>query len=207
MSFDSSPREESFLSTEDVIIIESLNLNTLSGLDEWGRQLKRQPIFVSLFVYSHVDPAGSNDNLSSTLNYGTLCKKVSSFTESSSFKSMEGLALGIAQVVVLNCGAQRVKVRIEKPKGHLYAEGAGVEIIRSQSQLLQEKEILSTLSTLSTSASTSSVPPSPASSLSNQLNTSSITNMNDLNSSGDHIFLRNLTLHAIIGCNVWERVK
>lgn len=115
----------------DEIIVDNLVVRNIIGVDSWERH-KRQPVHISITVYCNVNDAGSEDLLSKSTNYGTLCKAVTVFSETSAYKSVEALATGISRMCFETFPISRIKVRVEKTKALLRAESAGVEIIRSK---------------------------------------------------------------------------
>jgi dihydroneopterin aldolase / 2-amino-4-hydroxy-6-hydroxymethyldihydropteridine diphosphokinase / dihydropteroate synthase len=94
-------------------------------------------------MHTNVRNAGNSDSLSSSINYGVVCKTVESFSERTAYRSIEALAGGIARTVVMECGADRVTVRIEKPRALLHAACAGVEISRTR----RDVEVIDAVST------------------------------------------------------------
>ena len=75
---------------------------------------------------------GEHDDVRQTLDYANVTKAVADFAEATQFKSVEGLAEGIAQLCLAQCGVPALTVRVEKPRALLNASAAGVEITRSR---------------------------------------------------------------------------
>ncbi|TPX33892.1 hypothetical protein SmJEL517_g03311 [Synchytrium microbalum] len=164
----------------DTIFIKDLEVRNIIGVDSWERS-KRQPLRISISIYSDVKDAGTHDSLTSSINYGTVTKVVQEFSERTEYRSVEALAGGIAKVVIDKCGAERVKVRVEKPRALLHAACAGVELVRSKSDI----EALDAAS---------------------KGTTSDDGNSQQLDVTGeDLIFVNDLTVSTIIGVNAWER--
>ncbi|KAJ3075096.1 trifunctional dihydropteroate synthetase, partial [Quaeritorhiza haematococci] len=171
----------------DKIFVRSLSVRNIIGVDNWERS-KRQPLSITLTLHTNIAPSGSTDALSKSISYSTVAKKVQAFSEQSTYRSIEALAIGIVRVCVMDCGAEKVTVRVEKPRALLHAEAAGVELTRSREELEQmmrdeEERRLPTTSSLK--------PPRPSS--------------YEPIPGTDQIFIRSLTLNTIIGVNPWER--
>lgn len=178
----------------DYIIIKNLTVHTVTGLDEWGRDRRLQPILISLSVHTDLSGVGAHDVLTDSLSYGTLSKKVKSFTESTACITVEGLALSIAKYCFGEFAMiQEITVKVEKPKGHLYAEGAGAQITRTRKDMEIEEALFKEYE--------------GKINLESGLLPLSWKERMDANVDMDFIFLKNLTIHTIIGCNPWERVS
>ncbi|KAJ3033213.1 trifunctional dihydropteroate synthetase [Rhizophlyctis rosea] len=166
----------------DKIIVRDLEVRNIIGVDAWERS-KRQPLNINITIYSDIDASGEKDLLSESINYGTVAKTVQEFSEKTSYRSVEALAQGIAEVCVRDCKAGRVTVRVEKGKALLHARCAGVEITRS-------REDIDLIDHIRKAGIGSTHPHPPA----------------RLDAIGeDQIFIKGLVLNTIIGVNAWER--
>ena len=114
----------------DRIVIRDLRLRGILGINDWERR-EKQDIVVALDVYLDLAAAGRSDDVEDTLNYRTLTKKILARVEESSYYLVESLATEIARIAVVEMGAERVKVRVEKPGALRFARSVGVEIERS----------------------------------------------------------------------------
>lgn len=112
----------------DTILIKDLLLRGIVGINDWERE-KKQDILINLEIGYDLRPAGRSDDVADTLNYRTVTKRVIDYVESSSHYLVEALAAEIARIA-LGEGAERVKVRIEKPGALRFADSVGVEIVR-----------------------------------------------------------------------------
>jgi FolB domain-containing protein len=113
----------------DVIFVRDLRLRGIVGVNEWERD-KRQDIVVNLTVYGDFRRAGESDAIDDALNYRTLAKDVIAHVEGSSHFLVEKLATELARLCVVGHGAERVRVRVEKPGALRFADSVGVEIER-----------------------------------------------------------------------------
>ncbi|KAJ1978041.1 trifunctional dihydropteroate synthetase [Dimargaris verticillata] len=122
-------------SQADTIVIRDLQVRNIIGVDSWER-VKRQPIGVSVTLQTEsMETAARSDTVTDTINYGTLSKRVSAYSEDTAFKSVEALAAGILRICLAEPRALRATVRIDKPKALLQAAAAGVEISRTKQSL------------------------------------------------------------------------
>ncbi|KAJ1917979.1 trifunctional dihydropteroate synthetase [Tieghemiomyces parasiticus] len=159
----------------DQIVIRNLTLRNIIGVDSWER-VKRQPVVVSVQVATEsIEAAARHDRVADTVNYGTLCKAVTAFSEASAFRSVEALAFGILRICLDHPRSRRATVKIEKPSALLHAAAAGVELTRTREEI---PDLVNTAQVVEA--------PMPANRL-------------------DRIFVRDLRLSTVVGVNPWER--
>ena len=118
--------------SRDKIIIRDLLVRGIIGLNEWERE-KRQDILLNLTLYIDTRAAALSDEIEDSLNYRTLTKSVIKYVESSSHFLVEALANAIAKIAVVDCGAEKAVVRVEKLGALRFAKSVGVEIERQRS--------------------------------------------------------------------------
>ncbi|CAI2175476.1 17556_t:CDS:1 [Funneliformis geosporum] len=119
---------------EDKIIINNLEVHNIIGVDSWER-VKKQPIIINLTIFTSLSQAGNTDNIQQySIDYGTVTKVVTKFSEESSFKSIEALADAIAKLCITEFHIPKIYIRLEKPKALLHAKCAGVEITRTKDE-------------------------------------------------------------------------
>ncbi len=117
---------------KDKILIKDLLLRGVLGLNDWERD-KKQDILINLEVFLDARRAGQTDDVADSLNYRTLTKAIIAHVESSSHYLVEALATAVARIAVVDLGAERVIVRVEKVGALRFASSVGVEIERSRS--------------------------------------------------------------------------
>ncbi|KAJ3208874.1 trifunctional dihydropteroate synthetase [Dinochytrium kinnereticum] len=168
----------------DIIEVKNLQIRNVIGVDSWERS-KKQPLNITLTLHTDISASGDKDILSASVHYGLVTKAVHQYSEKSSCRSIEALAIGIIRCCFTGFQLEKVTVRVEKPKGLLHAACAGVEMTRTKSDidaLIQlEKE-------------------TPRLNFRKAL-------MEDDGVGEDVIFVKELTLSTIIGVNAWERVE
>jgi FolB domain-containing protein len=115
----------------DKILIKDLLVRGIIGLNDWEREAQ-QDILVNLTLFVDARAAGTSDDVADALNYRTLTKAVIDYVESSRHYLVEALATAIARICVVDHGAERAIVRVEKPGALRFASSVGVEIDRER---------------------------------------------------------------------------
>jgi FolB domain-containing protein len=118
------------MTSPDKIVIRDLLIRGIIGINDWERE-EEQDILINLDVYFDARRAGSSDDMADSLNYRTLTKDILAYVEGSEHFLVEALATEIARIAVVEHGAERVTVRVEKPGALRFAASVGVEIERS----------------------------------------------------------------------------
>ena len=118
------------MAADDRILIRNLRVRGIIGVNDWERE-KEQEILVNLEIAVDAREAGRSDDIDDSLNYRTVAKDVIAYTEASGHYLVEALAAGIARIVVVDHGAPRVRVRVEKPGALRFADSVGIEIDRT----------------------------------------------------------------------------
>ena len=116
---------------DDRILVRDLRLRGIVGINDWERR-KRQDIVINLTLFGDFRRAGSSDDIEDTLNYRSVTKDIIAHVESSSHYLVEALATELARICVMDHGAQRALVRVEKPAALRFSDAVGIEIERSR---------------------------------------------------------------------------
>lgn len=124
-------RGESVPMATDKILIRDLLVRGIIGLNDWERE-KQQDILINMVLDLDVRAAARSDDIEDSLNYRSLTKAIVAHVETSSRFLVEALASDIARIAILDFGANRVTVRVEKPGALRFAKSVGVEIERSR---------------------------------------------------------------------------
>jgi dihydroneopterin aldolase len=105
------------------------------GVYEW-EQLTAQPFEVDVELMLDLQPAGLDDDLELSVDYGRVYDAVRQIVESTSFRLLEALAEAISHELLADFDATEVVVRVRKPEVRL--DGplayAGVEIHRQRAE-------------------------------------------------------------------------
>ena len=113
----------------DKILIRDLLVRGIIGLNDWERE-KKQDILINLILDVDVRAAAVSDDIEDALNYRSLTKAIVAHVESSARFLVEALASDIARIAIVEFGADRATVRVEKPGALRFAQSVGVEIER-----------------------------------------------------------------------------
>ena len=98
--------------------------------------LALQPFEVDIELLMNLQPAGVDDDLDKSVDYGKVYEAVRQIVESTSYRLLEALAEAISHELLADFAAVReVGVRVRKPKVQLSGplDYAGVEIWRQRS--------------------------------------------------------------------------
>ncbi|MXX69047.1 MAG: dihydroneopterin aldolase [Gemmatimonadales bacterium] len=114
----------------DTVIIRDLLVRGIIGVNDWERE-KKQDIVINLSLSVDARAAGESDDVADVLNYRTLTKRVIAHVERAEPYLVEALAHQIARIAIVDFGAVRAEVRVEKPGALRYARSVGVEVERT----------------------------------------------------------------------------
>lgn len=117
----------------DRILVKDLLLRGVIGLNDWEREV-RQDILINLVMDTDTRAAAAGDDEAEIVNYRTVAKEIIAHVESARPKLVETLAEDLARIC-LRHGAERVRVRVEKPGALRFASSVGVEIERRPEDL------------------------------------------------------------------------
>ena len=112
----------------DKILIKDLLVRGIVGINDWERE-KLQDILINLEIEHDLRKASLSDDIEDTLNYRSITKEIIELVDTGKPYLVEKLAHDIARIAVQH-GAQKVKVRVEKPMALRFAESVGVEVVR-----------------------------------------------------------------------------
>lgn len=114
----------------DTVIIRDLLIRGIIGVNDWERE-KKQDIVINLSLSVDTRAAGESDDVADVLNYRTLTKRVIAHVETAEPYLVEALAHQIGRIAIVDFGAARAKVRVEKPGALRYARSVGIEVERT----------------------------------------------------------------------------
>jgi dihydroneopterin aldolase len=94
-----------------------------------------QPFEVDVELLLNLQPAGTDDDLARTVDYGRVYEVVRQIVESTSFRLLEALAEAISHEILIEFAVDEVGVRVRKPAVKLSGpiNWTGVEIWRRRS--------------------------------------------------------------------------
>lgn len=114
----------------DRIFIRDLLVRGIIGVNDWERE-KRQDILINMELDVDARPAARSEDLADALDYRALTKQVFTYAETSQHHLVETLAHEIARIAVVDHGASRAVVRVEKPGAARFARSVGIEVVRT----------------------------------------------------------------------------
>jgi FolB domain-containing protein len=114
----------------DKIIIEDLLVRSIIGINP-DERVNKQDILINMVLFTDIRTAGKNDDISVSVNYKTVTKRVVQHVEESSDLLVEKLVSDIARMVLSEFPVERVRVRVEKPGALRFAKSVGIEIERT----------------------------------------------------------------------------
>ncbi|TAM73544.1 MAG: dihydroneopterin aldolase [Chloroflexota bacterium] len=118
----------------DRIMLQRMRFSGRHGLTAEER-LEPQPFEVDVELATNLQPAGVDDDLGLTVDYGRVFEVCRELVEATNFKLLEAIAEGIAHELLREFPVSEVTVRVRKMKppipGRL--DWAGVEIRRTRS--------------------------------------------------------------------------
>ena len=115
----------------DKIIIKDLSARGIIGVNPDERN-QPQEIIINVTIFLDTSIVGQSDEISDTVSYSTLAKKIRTLAEMAQRFTLEALAEDIAKICLNAESVQKVLVRVEKPRAIRFAASAGVEIERDK---------------------------------------------------------------------------
>jgi 2-amino-4-hydroxy-6-hydroxymethyldihydropteridine diphosphokinase len=109
----------------DRIKIKDLLLRTIIGVNDWERR-EKQDVIINVEIFCDLKKPSETDNISDTLDYKELKKRIVSIVENSSFYLVEALAGKIANLCINYPGVKKVCVEVDKPGALRFARSVSV---------------------------------------------------------------------------------
>lgn len=109
---------------KDYLHIKSLKVATRIGVYNWEQQIQ-QTLLIDISL--PMDFSTCQDELRSTLDYATLCKKVTDFVESTSFQLIETVANQVANLIKSEFKVSDLIVKVSKP--HAVKNAADIQVV------------------------------------------------------------------------------
>jgi dihydroneopterin aldolase len=118
----------------DRIFLRGLEVECIIGFIEWERRIK-QTVVIDLELPVDCRRASQTDEVTDTLDYKKVAKRVIAFVETSEFKLVETLAQRLALIVLSEFALEWVRVSINKPGAIRGSRDVGVTIERTRADL------------------------------------------------------------------------
>ncbi|MHB8398380.1 MAG: dihydroneopterin aldolase [Candidatus Limnocylindrales bacterium] len=118
----------------DRIVLHDMRFQGRHGLHE-QEQIEAQPFAVDVELVLNLQPAGVEDDLGRTIDYGAVFEICRQIVESTSFRLIEALSEAIAHEILAEFAVDEVVIRVRKLEPPIDGTlgWAGVEIWRRRS--------------------------------------------------------------------------
>jgi dihydroneopterin aldolase len=113
----------------DIIFLKGLTIQTVIGIYDWERTI-RQTVVIDLEMATDIRKAAATDDITYTLDYKAVSKRVIGFVEESSFFLVETLAEKITQILLEEFGVPWVRLTLNKKGAISGASDVGIQIER-----------------------------------------------------------------------------
>lgn len=117
----------------DKVFIEGLEIEALIGIYDWERRIRQPLRFDIEMAFDNRVPAAS-DQISDTLDYKAVSKRLIAYVSASSFGLVETLAERCAEIILSEFDVAHVKLKLSKPGAVRGAIAVGVMIERGRKQ-------------------------------------------------------------------------
>ena len=118
----------------DRIFLRGLTAECVIGFIDWERRVK-QTVVVDLELPVDCRQAAMSDDVTDTVDYKKVSKRVLAFIEASEFKLVETLAQRLALLILEEFTIEWIRLSINKPGAIRNSRDVGVSIERSRADL------------------------------------------------------------------------
>jgi len=120
--------------TDDRIFLHGLTTECIIGFIDWERRVK-QTVVLDIELPVDCRRAAISDEVSDTLDYKKVAKRVLAFIEASEFKLVETLAHRVALLILEEFAVAWVRIALNKPGAIRNSRDVGVVIERARADL------------------------------------------------------------------------
>lgn len=113
----------------DIVYIHELQIETIIGIFDWER-VQKQTVSLDIEMATDIRSAAAADDISKTLDYKSISKRVSAFIQESEFLLIETMAEHVAQLILREFSVSWLRLRVGKPGAVTGARDVGVIIER-----------------------------------------------------------------------------
>src|SRR5699024_6526451 len=115
----------------DIVYIRDLKVDTVIGIFDWERKI-RQTVSLDLEMATDIRAAAATDDISKTLDYKAVGKRLIQFIRAAEYELVETLIEKVAEIVLNEFSVPWVRVRLSKPGALRGSQDVGVIIERGQ---------------------------------------------------------------------------
>jgi FolB domain-containing protein len=108
-----------------VIHIKNLRLRTIIGVNDWERD-KPQDVTVNVRAEFDARRAAASDDVSDTVDYKAMKRRIMETVEASRFYLVEKLADTVLQAILEDPKVRRATVEIDKPRALRFADSVSI---------------------------------------------------------------------------------
>ena len=113
----------------DIIFLRGLEAKAVIGIYDWERTI-RQTIILDLEMGTDISKAAATDDITHTLDYKAVSKRIGSFIEDSSFFLVETMAEEVAKIILSEFPTPWVRLTLNKKGAIRGATDVGIQIER-----------------------------------------------------------------------------
>lgn len=113
----------------DIIFLRGLQIDTVIGIYDWERKI-RQTVIIDLEMGTDIRKAAATDDITHTLDYKTLSKRIIAFVEASEFLLVETLAEKISNIILDEFSVPWLRLTLNKKGAISGASDVGIQIER-----------------------------------------------------------------------------
>ena len=115
----------------DIVYLNDLRIDTVVGIYEWERRT-RQTVILDIEMGADISKAAETDDISHTIDYKAVAKRLFSFVGESEFELVEKLAEGVATILLEEFKVPWCRVRLNKKGAVRGVRDVGVIIERGK---------------------------------------------------------------------------
>lgn len=113
----------------DIVYIRELEIQTVIGIYDWEREI-RQTVSLDLDMATDIRAAAQTEDITNTLDYKAVSKRLIAFIEEAEFLLIETMAERVAEIVLNEFPVSWLRLRLGKPGAVTGARDVGVIIER-----------------------------------------------------------------------------
>jgi dihydroneopterin aldolase len=126
------------MSSSDRIFLRGLSVDCIIGFIEWERRIK-QTVVIDLELPVDCRRAAVSDEVTDTLDYKKVSKRIIAFVEGSQFKLVETLAHKTAMLILEEFRVEWVRLSVNKPGAIRGSRDVGITLKRTREDMEQGK--------------------------------------------------------------------
>ena len=115
----------------DIVYIRELEIQTVIGIYDWERKI-RQTVSLDLDMATDIRAAASTEDISNTLDYKAVSKRLIAYIGEAEFLLIETMAERVAELVLAEFPVNWLRLRGGKPGAVTGARDVGVIIERGE---------------------------------------------------------------------------